>query len=42
MGSPLVPVLANLFMGHYENIWLEKYRGPEVIFYRGWYVLFIQ
>ena len=21
MGSPLVPVLANLFMGHHENIW---------------------
>ena len=21
MGSPLAPVLANLFMGHHENIW---------------------
>ena len=24
MGSPLTPVLANLFMGHYERICLEK------------------
>ena len=23
MGSPLAPVLANLFMGHHENIWLQ-------------------
>ena len=24
MGSPLAPVLANLFLGHYENLWLKK------------------
>ena len=24
MGSPLAPVLANLFMGHHERIWLEN------------------
>ena len=24
MGSPLAPVLANLFLVHYENIWLKK------------------
>ena len=34
MGSPLAPVLANLLMGHHEKIWLENYKGPEVIFYR--------
>ena len=21
-------------MGHHEKIWLEKYQGPEVLFYR--------
>ena len=26
MGSPLAPVLANLFMSHHENIWLDRYR----------------
>ena len=25
MGSPLAPVLANLFMSHHEKIWLEQY-----------------
>ena len=34
MGSALAPVVANLFMGHHENIWLEQYQGPEVLFYR--------
>ena len=34
MGSPLAPVLANLFLGHHEKIWLEQYQGPEVLFYR--------
>ena len=24
MGSPLGPTLANVFMCHFENIWLEK------------------
>ena len=33
MGSPLAPVLANLFMGHHENIWLEQYGDSEVLFY---------
>ena len=27
MGSPLAPVLANLFMGHYEKEWLSNYEG---------------
>ena len=25
MGSPLAPVLANLFMGHHEREWLGNY-----------------
>lgn len=28
------PWVANLFMGHHEKIWLEKYKGPDVLFYR--------
>ena len=33
MGSPLAPVLANLFIGHHEKRWLENYNfGIE--FYR--------
>ena len=32
MGSPLGPVLANIFMGHHEKTWLQNYHGikPEV------------
>ena len=29
-----LPVLANLFMGHYEKIWLENYTGNSPSFYR--------
>ena len=34
MGSPLAPVLANLFLGHHENMWFQNYQGPSVPFYR--------
>ena len=34
MGSPLGPVLANLFMGVYEKKWLRRYKGPPVLFYK--------
>ena len=34
MGSPLALVLANLFMGHHKNIWLETYRASKILFYR--------
>ena len=27
MGSPLAPVLANLFLGHHEKRWLENYNS---------------
>ena len=32
MGSPLALILANLFMGHHENIWLETYRASKILF----------
>ena len=34
MGSPLAPVLANLFMGHNEKDWIENYKGSKILFYR--------
>ena len=34
MGSPLGPVLANLFMGVHENEWLQAYPGTGPSFYR--------
>ena len=34
MGSLLAPVLANLFLGHHEKIWLKNYQGPSNLFYR--------
>ena len=34
MGSPLGPILANLFMGYYENMWLNTFRECEIILYQ--------
>ena len=34
MGSPLAPVLVNLFMGHHGKLWLENFQGSEILFYR--------
>ena len=34
MGSPLVPVSANFFIGHYEKLWLNNYTGPKVLYSR--------
>ena len=34
MGSPLRPVLANLFMGFYEKQWLKEYNFCKVLLYR--------
>ena len=34
MGSPLAPVLANLFMGYHEQSWLNNYQGPKVLYYK--------
>ena len=34
MGSPLGPVLANLFMGIKEKEWIENYNGVGPSFYR--------
>ena len=33
MGSPLAPVLANIFMGFYESKWLNEYNLNKPIFY---------
>ena len=33
MSSPLVPVLANLFMGFYESKWLNEYNLSTPKFY---------
>ena len=33
MGSPLAPVLGNLFMGHHEKSWLENYNSRDIEFY---------
>ena len=34
MGSPLAPVLANLFMGHHEDNWLSNYKESKPIVYK--------
>ena len=34
MGSPLAPVLANLFLGHHEPLWLNTYKSPPTHLYR--------
>ena len=34
IGSPIAPVLADLFLGHYENVWLNEHKCPSVQFYR--------
>ena len=34
MGSPLEPVLANLFMGFYEKQWLKEFSFCKVLLYR--------
>ena len=33
MGSPLTPVLANVFMGFYDSKWLNEYNLNKPIFY---------
>ena len=33
MGSLLGPVLANLFIGYHEKIWLEEFKTCEVVLY---------
>ena len=33
MGSPLAPVLANIFMGFYESKWLNQYNLKKPKFY---------
>ena len=33
MGSPLIPVLANIFMGFYKSKWLNEYNVNKRNFY---------
>jgi len=33
MGSPLAPILANLFMGQHEKEWIEQYTGKQNTYY---------
>ena len=33
MGSPMSPVLTNLFMGYYEQKWLQRFEEYELILY---------
>ena len=33
MGSPLAPVLANIFIGFHESVWLNKYNLNKPTFY---------
>ena len=34
MGSPLAPILANLFLGNYEGTWLSEYDGQKPTYYK--------
>ena len=34
MGSPLAPILANLFMGYNESIWINQYTHKKADFYK--------
>ena len=34
MGSPLAPLLANLYLGHHEQNWLKNYNGVSPVFYK--------
>ena len=34
MGSPLAPVLTNLFLRRHENTWLKNYQDHSNLFYR--------
>ena len=34
MGSPIAPLVFNIFMGHHERNWTKHYNGPDVLFYR--------
>ena len=34
MGSPLVPILANLFIGYHEEQWIGSYKDSQLQYYR--------
>ena len=34
MGSPLAPILANLFLGSYDETWLNNFNKADILLYR--------
>ena len=40
MGSPLGPVLANLFMGYHKKIWLQEFDKGKVLMYKHYVDIF--
>ena len=34
MGSPLAPILANIFMGYHENEWIRNYNYGGLFYYK--------
>ena len=42
MGFHLAPVLANLFMGHNEKLWIENFQGIPPFYYRDMSMTFFQ
>ena len=34
MGSPLAPILANLFLGFHEETWLNNFDKADILLYR--------
>ena len=39
IGSPLWPVLPNLFMGYYEGKWINNYNKAKLCIYRRFVVI---
>ena len=37
MGSPLTPILANLFIGFHGEKWINEYSGPVPMLYRRYF-----
>ena len=42
MGSPLAPILANLFMGYHEKDWIEKAQVAKPTFIKDMLMIFLR
>ena len=42
MGSPLAPILANLFMGYHEKDWIEKAQVAKKHFIKDMLMIFLR